>query len=137
MAHTRDDQAETVLLRLTRGAGTAGLAGMAPRRGHLVRPCSTSRARSCRRYLVERGETWREDATNLDRAIPRNRVRHDVLPRLRPINAQADAALARAADILRARRRVSRDACQRGVPPESSQSDTEHDKVVVAMEPAS
>ena len=46
-------------------------------------------------------ETWREDATNLDRAIPRNRVRHDVMPELRAINAQADAALARAAEILR------------------------------------
>ena len=46
-------------------------------------------------------ETWREDATNLDRAIPRNRVRHAVMPELRAINAQADAALARAAEILR------------------------------------
>ena len=51
--------------------------------------------------MRERGETWREDATNLDRSIPRNRVRHDVMPHLRTINVQADNALARAADMLR------------------------------------
>ena len=54
-----------------------------------------------RSYLSEIGVTWREDATNADRAIPRNWVRHEVLPRLRELNAQADAALARAAGLLR------------------------------------
>jgi len=101
VAHTRDDQAETVLLRLTRGAGTAGLAGMAPRRGPVVRPVLDATRSELQQYLRDRGETWREDATNLDRTIPRNRVRHDVLPHLRTINAQADNALARAADMLR------------------------------------
>ncbi len=101
VAHTRDDQAETVLLRLTRGAGTAGLAGMAPRRGPVVRPVLDATRRELQQYLRDRGETWREDATNLDRTIPRNFVRHEVLPRLRTINAQADNALARAADMLR------------------------------------
>ena len=101
VAHTRDDQAETVLLRLTRGAGTAGLAGMAPRRGPVVRPVLTTTRTELRQYLRDRGQTWREDATNLDRTIPRNFVRHDVLPRLRTINAQADNALVRAADMLR------------------------------------
>ena len=101
VAHTRDDQAETVLLRLTRGAGTAGLAGMSPRRGPVVRPVLDATRGELQQYLRDRGETWREDATNLDRSIPRNRVRHDVLPHLRTINAQADNALARAADMLR------------------------------------
>ena len=101
VAHTRDDQAETVLLRLTRGAGTAGLGGMAPRRGPVVRPVLDATRLELQQYLRERGETWREDATNLDRTIPRNLVRHDVLPRLRTINAQADNALVRAADMLR------------------------------------
>ena len=101
VAHTRDDQAETVLLRLTRGAGTAGLAGMAPRRGPVVRPVLDATRVELHDYLRDRGETWREDATNLDRSIPRNRVRHDVMPHLRTINAQADNALARAADMLR------------------------------------
>jgi tRNA(Ile)-lysidine synthase len=101
VAHTRDDQAETVLLRLTRGAGASGLAGIAPRRGQLVRPVLELTRDELQTYLRERGETWREDATNLDRSIPRNLIRHEVLPILRTMNAQADAALARAADALR------------------------------------
>ena len=101
VAHTRDDQAETVVLRLTRGAGAAGLAGMAPRRGQLVRPVLELTRQELQEYLRRGGETWREDATNLDRSVPRNLIRHEVLPILRTMNAQADAALARAADALR------------------------------------
>jgi len=101
VAHTRDDQAETVLLRLARGAGPLGLSGMAPQRDHLVRPLLDVPRAELRSYLHEIGVTWREDATNDDRAIPRNWVRHEVLPRLRELNAQADAAVARAAGILR------------------------------------
>lgn len=102
LAHTRDDQAETVLLRLTRGAGSTGLGAMAPRRDHLVRPLLGVSRAELREWLRARGVTWREDPTNADRSIPRNRVRHDVMPLLREINAQADAALARAAELLRA-----------------------------------
>ena len=101
LAHTRDDQAETVLLRLARGAGSTGLAGIAPHRGQLVRPILNERRKDLQGYLREFGETWREDATNFDRSIPRNLIRHEVLPILRTMNAQADAALARAADSLR------------------------------------
>jgi tRNA(Ile)-lysidine synthase len=54
-----------------------------------------------REYLEAIGEPWREDPTNADCAIPRNRIRHNVLPQLREVNAQADAALARAAGLLR------------------------------------
>ena len=101
IAHTRDDQAETVLLRLTRGAGATGLSGMVPRRGPLVRPVLDATRNELRQFLLDRGEAWREDATNLDLTNPRNFVRHQVLPNLRQINQQADAALARAADLLR------------------------------------
>ncbi len=101
VAHTRDDQAETVLLRLTRGAGATGLAGIAPRRGQLVRPVLDQTRSGLQTFLRTRGETWREDATNFDRTIPRNLIRHEVLPILRKMNAQVDAALARAADALR------------------------------------
>ena len=101
VAHTRDDQAETVLLRLVRGAGPAGLSGIAPRRDHLVRPLLEISRAELQAYLGEMGEPWREDATNADCAIPRNLIRQEVLPRLRKLNAQADAALARTADILR------------------------------------
>lgn len=101
LAHTRDDQAETVLLRLTRGAGTSGLGGMAPRRDHVIRPVLDLTRAELQQFLRERSEAWREDATNRDVAIPRNLVRHEVMPRLCAINAQADAALARAAELLR------------------------------------
>jgi tRNA(Ile)-lysidine synthase len=101
-AHTRDDQAETVLLRLTRGAGGSGLSAMAPRREHLVRPLLDVSRAELQAHLRALQEPWREDATNADQTIPRNRVRHGVMPQLRAINAQADAALARAAELLRA-----------------------------------
>ena len=101
IAHTRDDQAETVLLRLTRGAGAQGLSGMVPRRGPLVRPVLDATRNELRDFLRGHGQAWREDATNLDLTNPRNFVRHEVLPNLRRINPQADAALARAADLLR------------------------------------
>ena len=101
VAHTRDDQAETVVLRIARGAGTSGLAAMAPRRGHVIRPLLDVTRAELRTALRERNVDWREDATNLDRTIPRNLVRHEVMPLLRTLNAQADAALARAAEILR------------------------------------
>ena len=101
LAHTRDDQAETVVLRLARGAGGGGLGAMAPRRDHIVRPLLDESRDALRDYLRSIGESWREDATNEDRSIPRNLVRHEIMPQLRKLNAQADAALARAADILR------------------------------------
>ena len=101
VAHTRDDQAETVVLRLARGAGGSGLAAMAPRREHLIRPLLGSTRAELQQFLRGTNEPWREDTTNLDRTIPRNLVRHDVMPHLRIINAQADAALARAAELLR------------------------------------
>ena len=102
LAHTEDDQAETVLLRLVRGAGATGLAGMAPARDHLVRPLLSVTRQQLRQYLSERGETWREDETNTDLANPRNRMRHEVLPLLRQhFNQRVGAALARTAEILR------------------------------------
>jgi len=101
VAHTRDDQAETVVLRLVRGAGSSGLAAMTPRREQMIRPLLDIPRFELQDFLREIRETWREDATNLDRAIPRNRIRHAVMPELRAINAQADAALARAAELLR------------------------------------
>ncbi|HWI19557.1 MAG TPA: tRNA lysidine(34) synthetase TilS [Vicinamibacterales bacterium] len=100
-AHTRDDQAETVLLRLTRGAGTSGLSAMAPRRDHLVRPLLDVSRADLQAFLRGLNEPWRDDATNEDQNIPRNRIRHGVMPQLRAINAQADAALGRAAELMR------------------------------------
>jgi tRNA(Ile)-lysidine synthase len=80
VGHTRNDQAETVLLRLARGAGPAGLAAIYPRAGSIVRPLLDVRRRDVEAWLRARGQDWREDESNQDRAFPRNRVRHELLP---------------------------------------------------------
>ncbi|HLK43311.1 MAG TPA: tRNA lysidine(34) synthetase TilS, partial [Thermoleophilia bacterium] len=78
-AHTLDDQAETVLLRLLRGAGARGLSAIRPRRGLYVRPLLDCRRADLRDYLAARGEAFREDESNADLTIPRNRLRHTLL----------------------------------------------------------
>lgn len=82
LGHTRDDQAETFLLRLVRGAGPRGLAGMYPRNGSIVRPLVACRRHELREWLAERRLEFVEDETNADVAIPRNRVRAEILPLL-------------------------------------------------------
>jgi tRNA(Ile)-lysidine synthase len=100
VAHTEDDQAETVLLRIVRGAGKRGLSGIRPRRDRLVRPLLAVTRAELREFVTERGETWREDATNADIANPRNRMRHEVLPYLAThFNPSVARALARLADV--------------------------------------
>jgi tRNA(Ile)-lysidine synthase len=101
VAHTLDDQAETVLLHLLRGAGPAGLAGMRPRRGALLRPLLGLERRDVLAYLARRGLDWREDPTNRDAAFVRNRIRHELLPYLEArFNPQVRRALARTAALL-------------------------------------
>ncbi len=95
--HTADDQAETVLMRLLRGAGTRGLSGIRARRGPYARPLLDSRRADLRAYLQARGEGFRDDASNQDPSIPRNRIRLELLPvieRLAPAGVRALARLA-------------------------------------------
>lgn len=83
LGHTRSDQAETVLFRILRGAGTAGLAGMRPvTREGLVRPLIDVSRAEVLEYLSGNGIPWREDSSNQDRRYARNRIRHDLLPAL-------------------------------------------------------
>jgi tRNA(Ile)-lysidine synthase len=101
LAHTRDDQAETLLLRLLRGAGSTGLAAMRPRAGDVVRPLLGVSRADVLAHLAERGLTWREDATNADPAFLRNRVRHELIPYLESrFNPRIRAGLARQAGLL-------------------------------------
>ena len=85
-AHTLDDQAETVLLKFRRGAGTRGLAGVYPEVGRdgarFVRPLLCIRRNEVEAYLASIGQDWREDESNLDHRFARNRVRHELLPLL-------------------------------------------------------
>lgn len=113
-AHTLDDQAETVVMKLLRGAWTEGIAGIAPavekdgrqqtvdsRRSakRIVRPMLAVRRADVEAFLRECGQTWREDATNRDVSLTRNRVRHELMPVLRGFNPAIDAVLARLAQI--------------------------------------
>ena len=104
--HTRSDQAETVILRLVSGAGARGLAGIPPRRGMIVRPLIDRSRAEVVAYLRERGLPWLEDPTNASPRFDRNRARRDVLPALEALRPGAEAALARAADLLRADERA-------------------------------
>jgi tRNA(Ile)-lysidine synthase len=80
LGHTRDDQAETFLLRLLRGAGARGLAAMHPRRGVMIRPLLDCRRAELREYLDTRGVRFVHDPSNEDVSVPRNRVRAELLP---------------------------------------------------------
>ncbi len=87
--HTADDNMETVLLNLVRGTGLRGLAGIPPRRGHIVRPLLAVSRAETEAFLTQRGIAWRTDASNADMAYARNRLRRDVLPALKALNPAA------------------------------------------------
>lgn len=95
--HTADDQAETVLLRLLRGAGTRGLAGIRARRGPYVRPLLECRRADLVAYLEAMDEPFRQDRTNADVSVPRNRIRHELLPVIERLAPGGVPALARCA----------------------------------------
>ena len=99
-AHSLDDQAETVLLRIARGTGLAGLAGILPVAGRLVRPVLGFRGEELREAAAACGLAYLEDASNRDLRFLRNRIRHQVLPAVEsalPGFAVRLAALARLA----------------------------------------
>ncbi|MFK7928186.1 MAG: tRNA lysidine(34) synthetase TilS [Myxococcota bacterium] len=97
LAHHRDDQAETVLMRWVRGAGTGGLSGMAARRGRYVRPFLDEPQQAVRAYAEAMQLTWREDPSNTDPRFLRNRVRAELLPLMESLRPGASTALARSA----------------------------------------
>ena len=101
--HTADDQAETVLFRLLRGAGLAGLSGILPMtREGIVRPLLDVTRADVSEFLRGRGLTWREDATNQDARFARNRIRHSLLPQLaREWNPNVSESFAHLADLAR------------------------------------
>lgn len=101
VAHHMDDQAETVLLHLVRGAGLAGLTGMKPKRGRIIRPLLSLRRSEIETYLAQEGLAFCTDETNLLRNGMRNRMRLDVIPYLTEyINPETVSALCAAAELL-------------------------------------
>jgi tRNA(Ile)-lysidine synthase len=101
LAHHLDDQAETVLIRLLRGAGGAGLSAMGSgSQGLLKRPLLQVARIELESYLRGRGLTFRTDDTNADTAILRNSIRHELIPYLRRYNPKVSERLAATAEIL-------------------------------------
>jgi tRNA(Ile)-lysidine synthase len=102
VGHSRDDQAETFLLRLMRGAGARGLAAILPRAGRVIRPLLEISREELRKYAADRQLPFRSDASNDDLSIPRNRVRHELIPYLeREFSPGIRAVLAREAAVAR------------------------------------
>ena len=102
LGHTMDDQAETVVMWMLRGAGSHGLAGIPPfRQPCFIRPLLQSKRSEILAYLCEKGLDYRTDSTNTKRVYFRNRLRIDIMPALQALNPNVVNILARQADILR------------------------------------
>jgi tRNA(Ile)-lysidine synthase len=102
VGHTADDQAETVLHRLVRGAGSRGLAAIYPTVGNwLIRPLIETRRQDVLKWLRSRQQTWRVDSTNQDLRYARNRIRHRLLPALAELNPSIVSVLSHGAEIAR------------------------------------
>ncbi len=100
-AHTLDDQAETVLMRLIRGSGSRGLSGIPPVSNHIVRPLIETSRSEIEEYLRGKGVKWVEDSTNVSDEFLRNKIRSELVPVLESYNPQIKETLSRTADILR------------------------------------
>jgi tRNA(Ile)-lysidine synthase len=121
--HTRTDQAETVLLRLLRGAGARGLSGIPPRRGAVVRPLIDRSRAEVLSFLRAEGLPWLEDPTNQAARFMRNRVRAEAVPLLTRLSPALERALARAADLLRDDERALERRARRVLPGGSARAE--------------
>ena len=104
-AHTRDDQAETVLAKFLRGAWTEGLSGIHPvvdfPEGRILRPLLSTTRAEIEAYLAALGQGWREDSSNRHLTFTRNRIRHELLPLLESWNPRLREHLAQMAELAR------------------------------------
>ena len=101
VAHHRDDNAETILLNIVRGTGLQGLAGMAYKRGDIVRPLLDVSRQEILDYLHEIGQEFITDSTNLTPDVKRNFIRLRVIPLLRELNPAIKDTLLQNATIAR------------------------------------
>ena len=98
-AHTLNDQAETVIMRLIRGSASQGLSGIRPLSGNLIRPLINVTKDEARSYLHSKGVSWREDSSNSSERFLRNRVRKELIPMLEKFNPSVQRVLSRAAAV--------------------------------------
>ncbi|MCF0075071.1 tRNA lysidine(34) synthetase TilS [Dyadobacter sp. CY261] len=101
-AHHANDSLETLLLNLARGTGPAGLTGIAPVNGKLIRPLLFSNRAEISRYAAENGVRWREDRTNETDDYHRNKIRHNVIPVLSELNPSLETTFNASSERLRA-----------------------------------
>lgn len=99
LAHSQDDQAETVLHRIIRGTGPDGLQAMVEKNGPILRPLLRVSRREILAFLRKRGQDYCLDSTNLEDDYTRNYIRHHILKELKVLNPQIKASLARLADL--------------------------------------
>lgn len=127
-AHTADDNAETVLMRLIRGTGLKGLGAIAPVSGNVIRPMLTVTRDDVEAFLEEYALPHVEDSSNAEDDFLRNRIRHDILPLMRAENPRIGENLSAMALLLR-----QDEACLQAMIPEEQMPDVSRLK---AMEPA-
>jgi len=101
-AHHQNDILETVLLNLTRGTGIAGLHGIRPKSGRVIRPLSFASKETIYDFLVEKQLVWREDRSNESNKYQRNLIRHEVVPLLKQINPNLEQTIGQTVEKVRA-----------------------------------
>ncbi|MCX2739684.1 tRNA lysidine(34) synthetase TilS [Pontibacter anaerobius] len=97
-AHHSNDLTETILLHLTKGTGIAGLHGIPPKNGHIIRPMLSVTKDDIYEYVTERKLIWREDSSNITTKYQRNKIRHEVIPVLKEINPSLEETMQHTAE---------------------------------------
>jgi tRNA(Ile)-lysidine synthase len=101
-AHHQNDNLETILLNLLRGTGIAGLRGILPKQGKIVRPLLFATRKEIREYAAQNQIQWREDYSNWENKYRRNQLRNEIIPILKKINPNLDNSIQQTAERLRA-----------------------------------
>ena len=116
LGHTANDEAETLLMRLIRGAGVSGLSAIPPVRENIIRPLIDITREEVLAYLKEIGQDFVTDPSNQKPVYTRNRIRQEVLPVLERFNPRVVEALASAAEVLRDEDATMEASCARVMP---------------------
>jgi tRNA(Ile)-lysidine synthase len=133
LGHNADDQSETVLFRILRGTGIAGLAGIPYWRGPFIRPMLDVTRVEILRYLQRRSLPYATDRSNADRRYARARLRHDILPLLRRENPRLDRALRSLAAVAAAAVGRDHDELARSVTAQAAAAATAATHIPVAL----